>query len=79
MFDTGDPKVILNKLKEFNQKSGDGNGNLEEAKLEAVIQICSANLDNPEYYDILFKLLDWSDGNKNVFVMKLHNSSVISF
>lgn len=62
LFEAGDPKVILNKLKEFNQKCGDGNGNLPEDSLEDVIKLGSVDGATVDSFDVLFKLLDWPDG-----------------
>lgn len=65
LFETGDPQIILNKLKEFNQKSGDGTGSFPEDYLEEVIKLCSVNGCRIESFDVLSKLLEWPDGNKN--------------
>lgn len=62
-FDLGDPNVILGKLKEFNQKAG--NNSVDEVFLEDVIQLCSRSVVQSTGYEILFNLLNWSDGKMN--------------
>lgn len=58
----GDPNVILNKLKEFNVNSGDGNESVEEKDLEELIKLCVGPPSDPNVFDVLYKLLDWRDG-----------------
>ncbi|KAJ8959902.1 hypothetical protein NQ318_011639 [Aromia moschata] len=60
-FDMGDPNIILNKLKEFNTKSGDGNNSVDDKDLEKVIELCGGVPSDPNSFDLLFKLLDWPD------------------
>lgn len=62
-FDMGDPKVILNKLKEFNQKTGDSESKITESLLEDVIKLCTQSSSDERCMDGLFKLLLWTDGN----------------
>ncbi|XP_076265264.1 phospholipase A2 activator protein [Rhynchophorus ferrugineus] len=59
-FDTGDPNVVLNKLKEFNGKAASSN-QIGEAELASVIEICSGPPSNATVFDLVFKLLDWPD------------------
>lgn len=66
LFETGDPQVILNKLKEFNQKCGDGSSSLPESYLEEVIKLCSTDGCGVESFDVLTKLLEWPDGKWQV-------------
>lgn len=61
-FDMGDPKVILNKLKEFNQKTGDSSSKIEETILEDIIKLCTQPSSDERCVDGLFKLLLWTDG-----------------
>lgn len=67
-FDFGDPQVILKKLKEFNQKSGDRNNKIDEAVLEDVIKLCNQSLSDDKYITQLFSLLDWPDGKKILLI-----------
>ncbi|CAG9833993.1 unnamed protein product [Diabrotica balteata] len=60
-FDVGDANVILKKLKEFNEKSGDCNDKIEERDLEQVVKLCSSPPTDGYAVDILFKLLEWPD------------------
>ncbi|KAG5881794.1 hypothetical protein JTB14_037091 [Gonioctena quinquepunctata] len=60
-FDGGDLTIILNKLKEFNLKSGDGNDRLEDKELEEVMKLCSGSPSDGSGLDILIKLLEWPD------------------
>ncbi|XP_018568401.1 phospholipase A-2-activating protein [Anoplophora glabripennis] len=60
-FDMGDPNVILNKLREFNANSGDGNESVDEKDLEELIKLCVGPPSDPNVFDVLFKLLDWRD------------------
>lgn len=54
----GDPKVILNKLNEFNKRSS----NLtDETELEDIVKICNSPVNDPKTVDLLFQLLDWPD------------------
>lgn len=61
-FDIGDPTVVLNKLKEFNQKYFDSNGRVDDSQLEEMVKMCFAPPTDPNAFDVLFKLLDWPDG-----------------
>lgn len=61
-FDIGDPNVVLNKLKEFNQKCGESNAKIDDRMLEEMVKICIGPPTDPNAYDVLFKLLDWPDG-----------------
>lgn len=58
----GDPNVILNKLKEFNTNSGDGNEAVDEKDLEELVKLCVGPPSDPNVFDVLYKLLDWRDG-----------------
>ncbi|XP_063925549.1 phospholipase A-2-activating protein [Zophobas morio] len=61
-FEMGDSNVILGKLKEFNGKGGDGsNESINESYLEELVKICNGPPDDPNSFDILFKLMDWPD------------------
>ncbi|XP_023012840.1 phospholipase A2 activator protein [Leptinotarsa decemlineata] len=60
-FEVGDPNVILNKLKEFNLKTGDGNDRLKDEELEEVVKFCSGPPNDGGSLDLLRKLLDWPD------------------
>nr|XP_022905059.1 phospholipase A-2-activating protein [Onthophagus taurus] len=60
-FDMGDPQVILKKLKEFNQKVGDSNNQMEEADLEDVVKLCKQHRSDLKCYDNLFRLLNWPE------------------
>jgi phospholipase A-2-activating protein len=61
-FEMGDSKVILIKLKEFNEKCGDGkNPPINEAHLEELVKLCNGPPDDPNVFDTLFKLLEWPD------------------
>ncbi|RZC40157.1 phospholipase A-2-activating protein [Asbolus verrucosus] len=61
-FEMGDPNVILGKLKEFNEKSGDSkNSVVSEGYLDEVVKLCNGPPDDPNAFDVLFKLLDWPD------------------
>ncbi|KAI4461369.1 phospholipase a-2-activating protein [Holotrichia oblita] len=60
-FDMGDPKVILNKLKEFNQKTGDSSSKISESMLDDVIKLCTQSSSDQRCMDGLFKLLLWTD------------------
>ncbi|XP_056634387.1 phospholipase A-2-activating protein [Diorhabda sublineata] len=59
-FDVGDSKVILRKLKEFNEKCGDGD-KLQDTDLEQVVDLCCNPPTDGNTVDILFKLLEWPD------------------
>lgn len=63
-FDMGDPKVILNKLKEFNKHSAIL---VDEDELEELVKICGGPLNDPKTVDLLFQLLDWPDGEFTFF------------
>lgn len=58
LFESGDPQVILNKLKEFNEKCGA----LPEDYLVEAIKLCSVDGCGAQSFDVLFKLLEWPDG-----------------
>ncbi|CAH1156011.1 unnamed protein product [Phaedon cochleariae] len=60
-FDVGDPQVILNKLKEFNSRTGDGIDGAQESELEEVVKLCSGPPADGNALDVLYKLLDWPD------------------
>ncbi|CAH1990156.1 unnamed protein product [Acanthoscelides obtectus] len=60
-FDMGDPGVILNKLKEFNQKCGDGSQRVDDRQLEEMVKVANGLPSDPNAFDTLFKLLDWPD------------------
>lgn len=62
LFETGDPQVILNKLKEFNQKNVANT--LPEDYLVEVIKLCSSDGCSVQSFDVLLKLLEWPDGKK---------------
>lgn len=57
-FESGDAKVILGKLMEFNEKIGDGSHKVEEARLNSLIQLCNEPCDLPDV-EGLFRLLEW--------------------
>lgn len=61
-FDIGDPNVVLNKLKEFNEKCTDINLKVDDAQLDELVKICIGPPTNSESIDVLFKLLDWPHG-----------------
>lgn len=65
LFEAGDPQVILNKLKEFNQKCNVGN--LPEYCLDEVIKLCTSDNCGTQSFDVLLKLLEWPDGKRNFF------------
>lgn len=69
-FDVGDPSVILNKLKEFNARSGDGFNALSDTSLEEIVKLCSGPPGNPDAFDLLFKLLEWPDGKLFKYLIK---------
>lgn len=54
--------MILNKLKEFNQKSG---ASIPDEYLEEAIKLCSNDGCGTQSFDVLLKLLEWPDGNHN--------------
>lgn len=58
-FDTGDPNVILKKLKEFNLNSTQNK--VIEEELDSLVDICVGIPQNPNTFDLLFRLLDWPD------------------
>ncbi|KAK9889755.1 hypothetical protein WA026_007136 [Henosepilachna vigintioctopunctata] len=60
-FDMGDANIILNKLKEFNRKIGDGSNTIDENHLEEFVTLCKRYPNNPDVFDILFKLLKWPE------------------
>ncbi|CAG9862601.1 unnamed protein product [Phyllotreta striolata] len=60
-FDTGEPSVILKKLKEFNEKCGDGNDKLDDKDLEDFVKLCSEPATEGNAVDVLAKLLEWPD------------------
>ncbi|VEN56039.1 unnamed protein product, partial [Callosobruchus maculatus] len=60
-FDMGTPEVILNKLKEFNQKCGDGSQRVDDRELEEMVKLAGGLPSDPNAFDTLFKLLDWPD------------------
>ncbi|XP_045474731.1 phospholipase A-2-activating protein [Harmonia axyridis] len=60
-FEIGDPNVILNKLKEFNRKVGDGSNSVEEKDLELFVSLCKGPVTEMEVFDIMFKLLEWPE------------------
>lgn len=62
IFEMGDPSVILAKLKEFNQKTGDSqNPPVNEHYLEELVKLCNGPPEDPNSFDTLFKLLEWPD------------------
>ncbi|XP_044754625.1 phospholipase A-2-activating protein [Coccinella septempunctata] len=60
-FEIGDPNVILNKLKEFNRKVGDGTNSVDENQLELFVSLCKGVATDPDVFDIMFKLLEWPE------------------
>ncbi|KAL3270153.1 hypothetical protein HHI36_009211 [Cryptolaemus montrouzieri] len=60
-FEMGDPSVILNKLKEFNNKIGEVTNRIDEEHLEEFVTLCKGFPKNPDVFDILFKLLKWPE------------------
>lgn len=70
LFETGDASVILRKLKEFNQKSA---ASVSEIELENMISLTNGITNDSASYDVLFKLLEWPEGNvTSVFFTIIH-------
>ncbi|XP_066245153.1 phospholipase A-2-activating protein [Euwallacea similis] len=59
-FDTGDPEVIIKKIKEFNSKLSE-DFKLPENELEALGSVCQGPSSDPATYELLFRLLDWPE------------------
>lgn len=59
LFETGDPNVILGKLKEFNQKC---EAKVDERLLDLAVSLCHGPAASSENYEALFNLLLWPDG-----------------
>lgn len=68
-FDVGDAGVILKKLKEFNEKCGDGNDKLSDNDLEDFVKLCAGPPSDGNAVDVLFKLLEWPDSKWEVFLI----------
>ncbi|XP_017771829.1 PREDICTED: phospholipase A-2-activating protein [Nicrophorus vespilloides] len=61
-FDMGDPQVILNKLKEFNQTIDEPNLRpVEEEIILKIGDLCNQPTDEENVYKKLFELLFWPD------------------
>ncbi|EFA09359.2 phospholipase A-2-activating protein [Tribolium castaneum] len=61
-FEMGDSNVILVKLKEFNEKTGDSQSPpVNEHYLVELVKLCNGPPDDPNAFDTLFKLLEWPD------------------
>ncbi|KAL1514055.1 hypothetical protein ABEB36_003380 [Hypothenemus hampei] len=58
-FDTGDPKIIVGKIKEFNENLS--HDKLPAEDLDKLIKLCSEPADSPEVYEMLFTLLNWPE------------------
>ncbi|KAJ4435996.1 hypothetical protein ANN_18620, partial [Periplaneta americana] len=59
-FDQANLSVILEKLIEFNRKTGDGSHKVEESNLEGVVKLAEADaIANPIYMQVLKQLLEW--------------------
>lgn len=58
-FDMGDANVILEKLKEFNKRTG--NLILDEELLESTVKSALEPKTSTEHIDVLFHLLSWPD------------------
>ncbi|XP_050305466.1 phospholipase A-2-activating protein [Anthonomus grandis grandis] len=59
-FDSGDPTVILKKLKEFNSQLPDNN-KASESDLESLVKICGGSTEDRSSYEVLFRLLMWPE------------------
>lgn len=57
-FDIGDPKVVINKLKEFNKSASPNE--VSENDLDELIQLCNGETTY-NGVELLFKILDWPD------------------
>ncbi|CAH0554986.1 unnamed protein product [Brassicogethes aeneus] len=60
-FDIGNPQIVLNKLKEFNEEAKGHNTFLDEKQLERLVDLCDGPPADPNSLELLFKLLDWPD------------------
>lgn len=59
-FDTGDPQVVINKIKEFNGNVPD-DLKVSESDLESLIPICKGPATDLAAFELLYKLLQWPD------------------
>lgn len=74
-FEMGHPDVILNKLKDFNRKVGDGTNSVDENHLELFVSLCKGVVTNTEVFDIMFKLLEWPEGLYHIHGFHIFPSS----
>lgn len=62
-FDMGNPQIVLNKLKEFNEEAKGHSTFMDERQLERLVDMCDGPSTDPNSVDMLFKLLEWPDGD----------------